>query len=91
MLDVQDGLDKVRLGMVDELSHYVNGAVAVANFVEAGVYGDPCAVWRRSHVAVDQRAAQFRAGGREVSSEALLQTSLSRFDDGAGVVCDEAA
>jgi hypothetical protein len=49
------------------------------------------AVWAGGHVAVGQHAGERVRRGLELDAEDVGESAFAGFDDGAGVVCDQAA
>ena len=66
-------------------------AIAVVDFGQAVVYLDVLAVRAGGHVTEDQCVGQWPQRRGELAGQDVGQAAFFGLDDGAGVVCDQAA
>ena len=80
-----------RRGALDGPAHQVFWAVAVVYLGEPPFDRHGLAVRAGGHVAVRQNAGQDARCRVEFGTQDLRESAFAGFDDGAGVVCDQAA
>ncbi len=90
-VNLLDGAEDHRRGPLDGPADEVPGAVAVMDLGESPFDRDELAVRAGGHVAVGQRGGKHVRGGLELAAEDVGESAFFGFDDGAGVMGDQAA
>jgi hypothetical protein len=91
VVDLLDGKQDHRRGALDRPAHQVILAIPVMDLGKPLLDRHGLAVWAGGHVAVGQRAGQRIRCGFELQGQDVGEAAFAGFDDGAGVVRDQAA
>ena len=90
-MDLLDCAEDHRRGALDGPAHQVPGAVAVMDLSEPPLDRHGLAVRAGGHVAASQYAGQDVRCRVELRAQDIGESAFAGFDDGAGVVGDQAA